>query len=391
LPIGQKGMSMFWAGTIITKQGCLWRACYEDDPQFGRWNRVILAAEMPDTDGNLIPLWPDLYNQKELDEKRQDMGAAAFAAEYLNNPGRGAGATFELDQKRHGYSVDGDATTSPLTSMASCKYYIRTPSKKEEPQEKVVEWGPHVSKMYRMMTVDYASTTTRHSDYSCIAVLGFERPADVLWILDIFAARVKDPILLRKIWEMGNKWRVSVVGVESVSVQTHLSDSVSAFMETMSSKEGWMPRVVGLKPPHNVSKQDKMGGMQWRFSSDRIRLPFHLKDHEPFISMFQQFNEFRVEARDGGLMHDDILDAISMYQQMKRSKGSHVPGSEPKAVLTPLDSLMHDEPSYKGTGLPAIIAVNASDLPNELVKKLMYQAEEASKQKARDLGVPLAR
>lgn len=368
LPMGQKGMCMFWPGTIITKQGCLWRVCRSDDPQFNRWNRVILAAEEPDATGEMHALWPQLWSMEDLARRKQDLGAAAYAAEMLNRPGVSSEATFQMDPIRHGYVIDGEPNPqAPLVSPAAVHYWAKAVSS-DNMMEHTATWGEHVAGMYRMALVDYAYTMGRHSDYSTIVVLGFSRPDDILWVLDVWAGKVRDTELLRRIWLMGSRWRVPVVGIEAVAIQERIFDSASTFLqETADAHGGWMPRVAPIKYPYGVTKQDRIAGMQWRFTADRIKLPFGYENLPHWAMLFQQLREFQAEARDGNLMHDDLADALSMYQQLKRSRAPRSPGDAPTAPGDAMDLLRSGETDYFGTGIPAVLGVRVQDLTRDIL------------------------
>ena len=383
LPMGEVGMKMWWSGTIITKQGVLYRAAASDDPRFQSWNRVVLSAEMPDENGDMKPLWPEYRDQADLDRLRLELGEEAFSAEYMNNPGEGTEATFQMDPEVHEYTVDGDYEISPLTSPAILKYNIREKTS-DQLSEHRVEFGPFVSKLYRILTVDYASTVGRHSDYSAIVVSGFSRPEDILWVLDAWVGRVRDKALLRLVWKYGLKWRAQVVGVEAFAAQVLLADSAATMIGELSEGTGWMPRVMPLRRPSSISKQDQIGGMSWRFTSERIKLPGHLKNRGAMAVLYNQIRNFRAEARDGNLQFDDVIDTLSMYAMVARSRGSRgVPGNEARKVSNPLDSIVSGEHGYKGTNLNPLLAVNASDLTEEALTRIMNQTRDEEEQRNR--------
>lgn len=375
LPMGQKGMALWWLGTVITKQGSLYRAFYGNDSRFERWNRVLLSAEVEvkKSDGEMTtePLWAAMHDTEDLQLLRDTMGAAAFGAEYMNNPGVGSEATFQMDSVRHNYEVgEGGLEPEPLLSPTIITYRAK---EKSSDEFKVHETPAYelFPAMYRMLLTDYAPTVSKHSDYSAIAVLGFQRPMDVLWVLDAFVGKVTDDTLMKTIWRLGQRWRPQVVGIEAVSLQQKLADSVGVYLDRMAElgPKTWYPKVVPIRYPYGVSKQDRISGLQWRFTSDRIKLPFARRNSGAMAMLFQQFENFRADARDGNLMHDDILDAVSMYQQVRRSRGGS-PMESPREVSCPLDALIAGETNYKGTGMSPGMAINIQDVPNEVVMKL---------------------
>lgn len=392
LPMGQKGMNMWWIGTIISKQSALYYASHSDDARFARfWNRSVLAVEEPDENGEYRPIWDAYMSKEEIETTEAKMGSAAFGAEYRNAPGEGTDATFPLDPTRHGYWVIGDLGDDPLTSMATIRYHQKDASS-EKYVERLEEAGLLISKMQRIMLMDYASTVGPHSDYSALAVLGFLPPTDILWVLDVWAGRVRQPALLHQIYRLGRKWRVRVVGVEAVAMQEAIADSVTEYLGTLGEATGWSPRVLPIRYPYGLRKTDRIGGMSWRFASARIKLPYHLEATPIGRMMFQNFRDFRAEAPDGNLQHDDLIDAICMYQQIRRSRSSGAFDSEPREASCPAEALAAGDLYYKGTDILTLSGMNASEITPKALSLLMDQmASEANgserKRNSRDLSM----
>ena len=94
--------------------------------------------------------------------------------------------------------------------------------------------------------------------------------------------------------------------------------------------------------------------------------------------LFQQLETFRAEARDGNLQHDDLVDAMSMFQQLRRSKSGAVEEHEPHSVTSPLDALRAGESDYKHTGLNPMLGVNASQLTPDIVSRIIQAHHEGN-------------
>ncbi len=370
--MGEKGMNMFWPGTMITKRGSLWAACQGDDPRFRNWNRHVVGATYLDEHQQEQATWPQMWSMGELRTKQDQIGDAAYAAEYMNRPGLGVDSTFTIDPELEYYYVEGDTKPSPLLSTAKLRYTTKGKGENGAVTKHETVFGEWVGKMTRIMTVDYAPTVNRQSDFSCVAVMGFERPGDILWLLDLFLAKVKDDALIRKLYQMGQQWLPRVVGVEAVSIQRRLSDAVESFIQDRAVDGAWLPKVFPIRYPYGLSKQDRIGGMQWRFTMHRIKLPGHLRGVSPWNALYQQIAEFQADAVDGNLQHDDAIDTVAMYQEIARSRAG---ATAPVAVAsTPIEQLKAGLLINPRTGLSNLSGVNTSDIPLDVVQKLIWDA-----------------
>jgi hypothetical protein len=241
----------------------------------------------------------------------------------------------------------------------------------DEPVEKTVEFGAHVRDMFRCMMMDYAPSISPTSDFSALVVVGFERPFDVLWVLDCWQGKVKDETLIEKMYQMGVKWRPRVVGIESVSIQKRVYEMGKSLVESRASEQGWVPKVLPISYTRaQGSKQDRIAAMQWRFTTNRIRLPGgSMVAGTHWKQLFHQINEFRAESSDGNLQHDDLIDTLAMYQEIHRSSGRAKEDVPERRILRPLDMLSKNQTIDTETGLQPVMGINASDLSDELLSQ----------------------
>lgn len=369
MPMGQKGSAMLWIGTMITKQSALWSAATGDDPRFRFWNKQIRkATEVDEKTGRVVSIWEAKNSLDDLELMQTEMGASAYASEMLNSPGEGITQFFNVEPQLCTYYVDRDPT-KPLDSENRVVYHVRDAASKE-PVRQEGSWREKVESLTRIMTVDYAPTIDRHSDYSAVMVLGFERPYDVLWVLDAFVGKVKDEVLAEKIWTLGCRWWPRVVGVEAVGFQKRLVELVESRLLEKSKEGEWMPKVMPVTYPHGLTKVARISAMEWRFNTYRIKLPVHLRTERSMRLLWEQIEEFNPEARDGNLQHDDAVDALAMYQQVARGRNSPLPVVDERP-LTPTEQIARGQILDPRTGLPWLGAVNADELSDEAMMRLV--------------------
>lgn len=393
MPMGVKGSSITWPGTVISKQSSLWFANSGEDPRFKKWNMRIYGAEEVGSDGVARSIWPEKNSIEELNDLREAMGAGAYGAEMLNQPGTTEGATFQIDPAMHLYEVGGDILPTPLLSAAPLTYRIK--STDGDVLERTVEFGAHFKRMPIIMLADYAPTVSSTSDYSSIVVVGFESPYDIMWVLDCWQGKVADDMLIRQLIQMGFLWRPRAVGIESVAMQKTFYEKALSIITDEMQEGVWTPRMIPVRypPGHSQSKTERIsGGLGWRFQTNRIKLPGHLRNARHWNEMFRQIEEFQVEAKDGNLQHDDLIDALAMHPYVKRSRAGNTT-YEPKRASSPLERLADGETHDRTTGLSHLSGLNADEIPLDVVAKVInhvLDAEEARRQRRPSLAISLS-
>lgn len=373
-------------GTLISRKALLYEAATvseAEEPRWGFWSRHILPAKLPD--GSLT--WPEKFSEARLEERREALGSAAFAAQFLNDPGSETNHLLPIHPLLSQYVVDNPdvhAGTKPLLSHAEVVSWIRKPvdeADRIETEEIRRPLGEITNNMFRCILVDPARTETSTSDYSAIIVLGIENSRlyrDTVWVLDLWMDKVETSKLIDEIWRLAVKWRVRVVGVESLAVQGTFKDKVEGEFRYRSESEGWMPRVqkVDYRQDLKKSKAARIMGLTWRFEQHRIKLPRHLSRTYPFSALYEQISQFTADLKL--LKHDDALDALSMFQWLVRPKGRYTERDE-DTMPDVLTMIRNGEEYVPGTKTRLIDTVRPQDLPADVIRLI-------ADKRRRDLG-----
>jgi len=387
IPMLEYGSSIFWVGTMISRRSYLYHACRTEDPRFRYWNRRVLSA-IVNTPGGLSDrseekaLWKEKWPTEVLAVRRSEIGNAAYAAEYDNDPTSDEERLLHVDPSLNEYRIpDAQPNTfdNPLASNVMVewdfipKHTITAPPPVDPDAPIILPEGAkrmqkpmcdHFGPMFRILTVDYAPGLKDYNDYSCIVVSGFD-PGNCLWVLDAWMGRVRDSLLLDQIYRMGVKWQVRIIGVEALSIQISLVDSVAVYMESKEQLTGWSPRVIPVRYPSNSPKSSRIAALEWRFNSGRIKYPMDRKNKWPFDQLYAQTQDFTPDL--ALLQFDDIIDTVAMTQYVVHSKGGS--SSVESGELSLNDRLRDGIPVVPG--IPLLSGINANDLTGEQVEILL--------------------
>lgn len=372
IPMLKFGCSIFWVGTMINKKSFLYHACTSDeDPRFKYWNRRVLTAIEYDTEGKSSLLWEELWPQSVLEARKEEIGASAFAAEYENNPSSDDEKMLVIDPTKNEYTVEEDETynTTPLISEATTRFVELSKDGTEEGKKE--KFCDLTSRMYRILTFDYSQGNSRYGDFSCAAVMGFDR-LNTLWLLDLWLGKAKEEALLNKIYEMGLKWRCKVLGIEAESIQVAFADSVMEHVTFRNENEGdmWIPRVVPIKYPRRStsSKPERIAAMEWRFRRGKIKYPRHLKHKAVWAQLYAQTQDF---TKDMALLrYDDAIDAVAMHQYVIHNRGTF--WADEPTPLTLADRIRQNKPM--APGLPIITANDLNRIDEDTMGALLDKA-----------------
>jgi len=378
IPMLEHGSAIFWIGTLINRRSFLYHATCSDDPRFTFWNRRVFSA----IDYNQIDpthvsiLWPDKMSREFLEARRAEIGDSAFAAEYMNDPTSETARLFTVDPRLNEYTVldynyDEPPTKNPFASSAEVIWYLKDGANFKECKKLFKDW---IAPMYRIATFDFASGLGQHADYSCLAIMGFDT-FNILWLLDMWLGRARDAQLLSTIYQMTEKWKVRIIGVESSSIQIQFAEAVDEFVGTRSASSlgGWRPRVMPVKYPPNMSKGSRIAGLEWRFVAGKIKYPAHLAGRWPFSQLYMQTHDF---TKDLALLpKDDAVDTVAMSQYVVHTKGTKSAlGEKKKGTL--VDRIMLGE---QVTGLPFLSSADLHSLTPEEMAALEDKAYRTSK------------
>lgn len=391
-PMLDQGKTGVLQGTLLSRKSMLYQVAASDEaeePRWGYWQRTIWPAKLPD--GTLT--WPEKFSEARLQERRDALGHAAYAAQFLNDPGSDEDCILRIHPFMGTYTVEDEderLETQPLASDATLVSWIHTSRTDEDTGEKEVErverpFGQTINKMVRVALVDPAKVETSDADYSAIVVVGAEHNPklyrNTYWVLDAWQDKVNENALIDQIWEMALKWRVAVVGIEALSGQVHFKQKAEAEFIHRAEREGWMPRVKGeiYKGSLKKSKAERIMGLAWRFDSGRIKFPSHLAATDPWAELLYQVSRFTTDLKL--LQHDDLLDALAMAPfVLKRGAGGSQADPTPDSTVDFVELLEKGHRTIPGTGLRLIDGLNAKEIPAEALGKI-WEARERDRRR----------
>lgn len=360
-PMLNKGATVLLLGTLIHRKALIYRmamADERDDPRVGFFNRVVLNV-FPEGK----PLWPERWDEETIAAMQAEMGRSAFDAQYMNAPGTEDEKLLPLHPQLSYYDVDEtDAFTAvPLQSTAILKTYYKADDQIRQYQR---PFGQVVSQMFRVILADPIREPSSTSDFACVMVLGMERSPehkDHWYVLDLRLGRVKETIFFDWLWDLGQRWQVRIVGIESIGAQKKL---VARVQDTFAERGGdvsWTPRVYPIKYAGDLNldrgKGSRIAGLAWRFERNRILLPRHRMGQRAFRDLETQIQDFTEDLKL--LPHDDAIDTLAMAQFIPRPKGRIDDEPTEDSVMQMLERGLQ---TFPGTNIPLLQAVNASEL-----------------------------
>ena len=372
---------LLWIGTLLHSRSFLYHILMSDDVRFNKWNKKIYAAEWTDSiTGRQQYLWESRLTPEFLANQRAIMGEGAYKTEYCNDPRSDAAVVLMPDPILSQYHLDSDnwddrilfphQDPNPLLSKMPIRWHDCGTTREGvlETVEHTSKFGEWAQTLQRYMTVDYASTINNMSDYSAAVVWGMDK-RNTIWVLDAWQDKVRSAELIKKIWELGTKWGVRTVGIEAVSVQDEIRQQVADFMNVMARTGRWTPRVIPIKYPVGLSKEDRIGSLEWRFNRGRIKLPaWAERAAHPLGALYRQIEDFTPDL--SRLPKDDLIDALSMAHSMVRGSGRAVNlGPEkPEGWLERLMAGQLNPPEYPTINI--LHAFSASELSQDLINKI---------------------
>lgn len=377
IPMLESGSTISWIGTLIDRKSFLYRAIMGDDPRFDFWNRKVYKAMARDDSGKVYLLWPDKWPQPVLEAKKEEIGAAAYASEYDNEPVSPEDRLLNIDARKNEYSMDGEMNwDDPL----NCPGIVRW-------EERLFDDGGHrfyqeqqrpfcdlVRPMFRALLFDYASGLTSYHDYSCIGIVGFDTMM-TMWVLEMWMGRAKDPTLMRLIYEYALKWRVRVLGIEAVSVQKSFAEAVQDYEREQSAhlNSSWKPRILPVSYPSKESKAQRISSsLAWRFDSGRIKYPAHLSGDWPYDQLYAQTNDFTMDL--ALLQNDDAIDTLAQSKYVVKTRGRGPKRERGKPGL--MERIVRNQP--EAPGLPLLSGVPTSALTDEMINVLSEKRKTKS-------------
>lgn len=374
-----------WLATFVSKQHYAYHAMemvtnsegqqVSKDPRFGLWSRMIIKAAY-EKQGKLVSCWPEMWpltiadkkadpalaDTVSLEEIKMAVGPASFRSEYLADPGGGEESFFpEPTVESHGWwveDVDESYLHTPWNSSAKICYHHKGEKKKIPCHQVWQDWR-------LFMCVDTSYTSGPDSDYKVCTV--FARGYDnILFVLDIWGARTRQEVLVKKIFELAQKWKVGSIHPELVKGSYPLYETLEAILSTQMVRDmGFthQPRLVPYKPPNTIAKEDRIAALVDRFTYSLIKMPLDFRDQKHWRMLFDQLEGFNPDARDGGLSNDDHLDTLSMASTGVM-KGRLMQVRDEKAPTRDrLELLEEGETEDPDSKLPIILGYNLHEIP----------------------------
>lgn len=372
IPMLESGSAIFWIGTIIGSRSFLHHAIYNtEDKRFDCWNRRNWAAQVKDPQGEDQCLWDAKWGKEVLEVRRMEIGESSFHSEYLGTPGSSEERLFKIDPQLDEYTLEEGTSlgNDPLTSTTIVKCH-RLDRKTRQIVEEKTQAGELFKHMYRVLTFDPARGMSAHHDYSCIPVIGFDR-YNCLWVLDMWMGRATEAELMNRIWNMGFKWDVKLLGIESVSMQVTLLERIRAVIEERAvESDGWNPYIVPVD--YEGVRKDKAGRistLEWRFPMGLIKYPGHLKNQWPWTHLYSQTQDFTYDL--ALLPHDDAIDSVAMAHYITHGKGIKVQRAQDKekTITNPADELKRGN-THIG-GIPLIQALGSGGVTTEIITTML--------------------
>lgn len=368
MPMMREGSCLGWIGTLLDMRSFLYYVMHSNDPKFNYWNRRVLAGM--DEDGSSI--WPERWSAEDLQELRKMWGEDYFQTHMQNRPGGRSKAVLKMHQEFCQYTVEDEDDAfgvKPFESRAklvTMRPTVRDPEHNDEYSSERTErpYGEVVGSMYRMMTVDFAFTTGRRSDFSCCHVMGFENSSvfkDTLWSLDMWLGKRSPAEFIQVVLAMAAKWKVRLIAVEAVGIQQQLVDQIAAGVDIPGYSSNWKPQVVALRFPSNLDKGQRIAGLEWRFNKFRVKLPAHRRDAWPYRELYRQIENFTVDLKR--LTHDDAIDTLAMHQFVGRPRAGGM-GDPGEPDMSPVAHLKRGEFTDKA-GIPYICGLSPEEVPLE--------------------------
>lgn len=389
IPMMEAGTCMGIIGTLHSRRFFIYYMMTSKEARWREWNMRLMTVERPD--GQMV--WPEKLGEEFLESQKRLMTSSAFRANYYNTPGTEEDRLLSIHPTLNTFQIDtsDDSDDVPLESRATLVSQRATSwnGEKRERRTEVVRrhLGETTSKMYRIACVDYARTTGKHSDYSCIMVMGFENSdtyKDVLWVLDLFLGKVRDDDLVQRLWAMCEKWGVHVIGVEAVGLQMQLFERIDLEFGERVDTGGWRPRVVPIKYPSSTPKAERIAAMQWRFNQYRVKIRDDQRAVWPWRELIQQVEMATLDL--GLLAKDDAVDTLAMHQYVVRPRRHSTADHDRRETPLEPKELLEAGELFHDTGIPAISTLSPAEITQQMVEQMRQNAFDDAEEQGPPIG-----
>lgn len=396
-PTLDQGCIGIMQGTLVSRKALLYEAATardEEEPRWVYWHRTILPAKLPD--GTLT--WPEKFSEERLQEKKEQLGHAAYAAQMLNAPASEADQIFKIHPLLGRYTIqnpDAALRDDPFNSGAILSSWIMGSETQEDDGGPVLHrvcrpFGKTIATAgARYILVDPAKVERSDRDFSAVICVFVEHSSvykDTYWVLDLEMGKINSDDLLDIVWNMALKWKANVVGVESVAAQIHLVNKMRGDFVHRSEAKGWMPfiQAINYKGELNKSKAARIMGLAWRFDQHRIKIP-ECKSF-PWTELQEEIENFTSDLKL--LRYDDAIDALAMTQFVAGSASPHHRPTKADELEDPMSLLARGITHFPNTKMKILNSVNAKDLTPEAIAGIQGANRRKQKRQRGRLHIP---
>ena len=249
-------------------------------------------------------LFPKLFDQQTLDQKKRELGAYAYAGQYLQRPAPIGGGEFKKDWIQYFEANTFDAK--------GCNIFI---------------------------TVDPATSKKKTADYTAIAVWALAKDKN-MYLVDGIRERLNPSERIQKLFEIHQKWNdrcgkpARRVGYEAYGLNSDIH-----WIEEKQKQDSYRFGITQIKSP--MKKEDRIRRLIPMFEEQRIYLPsdMYYKDDkglpQNFISdIIQEEMMLFPFAR-----HDDFIDAMAMVFDLEMTFPN---GGRSYQYSTPMPESIYD-------------------------------------------------
>lgn len=158
------------------------------------------------------PIFPEEWSMERLAQKRSDLGQYDYAHFYLNQSVLPEEMIFKPDWKRYFRFKQSrpDLDLNDVRNQLYIEHEVTNGQAKPDIPAGV---------LHRRMLVDLAHNKKRKRCNHVILVIGWNPESDLLYILEVFAEKVGYSILVEKMYEIGHRWQMSDMWLETVAAQ----------------------------------------------------------------------------------------------------------------------------------------------------------------------------
>jgi len=264
--------------------------------------------------------------------------------------------------------VDEEFETNPRMSSALINW-------SDSETTRSMELCEFLSEVRLFMTVDTSYTATRDSDFKVACVMGIDS-FNNLYVLDLWSGQCQESRLISEVFRIADRWRVPTIHPEAIKQGLGLCNNLEAIVKTRASELAGVSHLPGIKKLHpgQVEKVSKIAGLDLRFEHGKIKMPLFLRHKPQWARLFDQIEQFNPDAKDGGLQHDDELDAVAMSQFIIRGRISAKPSPE-DTKFDPLEEIANGN-YMDEAGNPIGFGLDWRNIPAQQILELTENIHE---------------